>query len=193
MKRYALALALMLAAPLAALAGPPNDAQVTRLLEVMRARQTVDALLPQIEASQKQMVEQMMAGRELSADDRARLDRMITRSSAQMRKALAWDKLEPIYRDIYRDTFSAEDTDALIAFYASDAGQRLLQKMPALMQNTMTAMQKVVVPMMQELQQDIEAEAGPPPLSVPLAPPAPPAPPTREQKIKDKSAGAQTK
>lgn len=192
MKRYVFALALMLATPLAALAAPPNDAQVARLLEVMRARQTVDALLPQIEASQKQMVEQMMAGRELSADERARLDRMIARSSAQMRKTLAWDKLEPVYRDIYRNTFSAEDTDALIAFYGSAAGQRLLEKMPALMQNTMTAMQKLVVPMMQELQKDIEAEAGPPALFVP--PPAPPAPPSpREQKIKDKSAGAQTK
>ncbi|SFL14602.1 DUF2059 domain-containing protein [Lysobacter sp. cf310] len=174
MKSYALALALMLASPLAALAAPPSDAQVSRLLEVMRARQTVETMLPQIEASQQQMVEQMMAGREITPAERERLNSVIARSSAQMRKSLAWDKLEPIYRDIYRDTFDGQDTDALIAFYASPTGQRLLDKMPALMQNTMSAMQKLVVPMMQELQKDIEAEA-------------------RNDAVKRKSAGAETK
>jgi hypothetical protein len=179
MKRYALAVALMLAAPLAALAGPPSDAQVGRLLEVMRARQTVEAVLPQIETSQKQMVDQMMAGRDLDPEERKRLDGILARSNAQMKKTLTWDKLEPIYRDIYRETFSAEDTDSLIAFYASPTGQRLLDKMPALMQNTMTAMQKLVVPMMQELQRDIEADAR--------------EAETHENKVKAKSAGAETK
>ncbi|RDZ26770.1 DUF2059 domain-containing protein [Lysobacter silvisoli] len=174
MKRYALAVLLMLASPLAALAAPPSDAQVDRLLEVMRARQTVEAMLPQIEASQQQMVAQMMAGRELSASERKGLESTIARSSAQLRKTLAWPKLEPIYRDIYRQTFSGEDMDALIAFYTSPAGQNLLDKMPSLMQNTMNAMQKLIVPMMQDLQRDIEAEA-------------------HEGRVKDKSAGAETK
>ena len=174
MKSYALALALMLASPLAALAAPPSDAQVARLLEVMRARQTVETMLPQIEASQRQMVDQMMAGREMAPAERQRLDQVLGRSSAQLRKALSWEKLEPIYLDIYRQTFDGQDTDALIAFYASPTGQRLLDKMPALMQNTMTAMQTLGVPMMQELQQDIEAQA-------------------QDDKVKSKSAGAETK
>ena len=59
----------------------------------------------------------------------------------------------------------------MIGFYSGSAGQKLLDKMPQLMQNTMTAMQKVIVPMIEQMQRDIASQMRAPP-----APPAPPAP-----------------
>ena len=152
---------LCLAAPLA-LAAPPSDAQIDKLLEVMRARQTVDAMLPQIEASQKQMVAQMTAGQDVTPEQQASFERIMDKTNARVRQALAWDKLEPMYRDIYRQTFSGEDVDAMIEFYGSPAGQRVLDTMPQLMQQSMAAMQKLMVPMLQDMQRDIreEAQAG---------------------------------
>ena len=139
---------------------PADDARLDRLLEVMRARQTVDAMLPQIEASQRQMVAQMTGDRTLDASQQQRLDAILASSSSAVRKALAWENLEPIYRDIYRQTFTGEDIDAIVAFYESPAGQRMLEKMPELMQNTMTAMQRLVVPMLQQMEQDLAAEVS---------------------------------
>lgn len=137
-----------------------DDARLDRLLEVTRARQTMDAVLPQIEASQRQMVAQMTGGRELDAAQQQRIDRTLAASATAIRKTLAWENLEPVYRDIYRQTFTGEDIDAIIAFYESAAGQRMLDKMPELMQNTMAAMQRLVVPMLQEMEREVAAEVS---------------------------------
>ena len=156
----AVLLAVLAAFPAHAQQAPADDARIDRLLEVTRARAMLDAMLPQIEASQRQMVAQMTGGRTLDASQQQRLDAILASSSSAVRKALAWENLEPIYRDIYRQTFTGEDIDAIVAFYESPAGQRMLEKMPELMQNTMTAMQRLVVPMLQQMEQDLAAEVS---------------------------------
>lgn len=162
MRQYfqGLALAAALAFAPAAFAEPPIAAQADRLLEVMRARETVDAILPQLQVSQQQMVAQLTAGQELDATARARLDELMQRNHARMVDVLAWEKLAPVYRDIYVATFTGEDMDAMIGFYSSDAGQKLLDRMPQLMHNTMSAVQQMVMPMLQEMEQDIRAAAA---------------------------------
>jgi hypothetical protein len=139
---------------------PADDARIDRLLEVTRARQMLDAMLPQIEASQRQMLAQMTAGRELDAAQQQRVDSLLANSSSSVRKALSWDNLAPVYRDIYRQTFTGDDIDAIIAFYESPTGQRMLEKMPELMQNTMSAMQRLIVPMLQQMERDVAAEVS---------------------------------
>lgn len=156
MKRHALAALLFLATPFAC-AAPPTDTQVDKLLTVMRAQKTVEAMVPQVQASQQQMVEQMLAGQSLTPAQQARLDGIIYKSNAQMLAMLSWSRMQPLYRDIYRQSFSAEDMQAMIDFYGSPSGQNLLDKMPQLMQNTMAAMQDLMVPMLQRMQTDIEA------------------------------------
>jgi hypothetical protein len=139
---------------------PADDARIDRLLEVTRARQMLDSMLPQIEASQRQMLAQMTAGRELDTAQQQRAEAILASGAASVRRALAWENLEPIYRDIYRRTFTGEDIDGIIAFYESPAGQRMLEKMPELMQNTMAAMQQLVVPMLQQMERDLAAEVS---------------------------------
>ena len=148
-------LAALVLAPLAAAAQDATPAQADRLLEVMRARETVDAMLPQIQVSQQQMVEQLTAGQQFDEAEKARLNELMQKSNARITQALSWEKLAPVYRDIYLKTFNAEDMDAMIAFYSSDAGQKLLDKMPQLMQHTMSAVQELVMPVLQEMEQDI--------------------------------------
>lgn len=155
-----LAAALCISAPFA-MAAEASDAQVDKLLEVMRAKQNVEAMLPQVAASQRQMVAQMTASQKLTPEQQAKLDRLLDKSMASISRALSWDKLEPIYRDIYRQTFTGEDMDAMIGFYSGPAGQKLLDKMPQLMQNTMTGVQKLLVPMLEDMQREIEAEFAP--------------------------------
>ena len=154
------ALALLLAAAPLAAAQPPSQAQVDRLLEVMRARETLDAVLPQVQASQQQMVAQMTAGQELDEEERAKINRVMEITNTRLAETLTWEKMEPLYRDIYARTFTGEDVDAMIEFYASPAGQKTLDKMPQLMQNTMQAVQQLVMPVLQQLEQDIAAELG---------------------------------
>ncbi|MGY0633561.1 DUF2059 domain-containing protein [Luteimonas sp. A478] len=156
LRTFSLAVLLVLVPP--AFAQQPTQEQVGRLLEVMRAQQTLEAILPQVQASQQQMVAQATAGQQLDAAERERIDRIVARGNTAMAQALSWEKLEPVYRDIYMATFTGEDMDAMITFYESQAGQHLLDKMPQLMQNTMQAVQQMLMPILAELEQDLAAE-----------------------------------
>lgn len=154
------ALAVLLAAAPFAAAQQPSEAQVDRLLEVMRAKETLDATLPQVQAMQQQMVAQMTADQDLDEEDRARINRMLESTNSSLATVLTWERMGPMYRDIYAQTFTAEDVEAIIGFYESPAGQKTLDKMPQLMQNTMNAVQQLVMPLLQQLEQDIAAELG---------------------------------
>jgi len=145
-----------LAAP--AIAAPPSDPKIDQLLEISRAKASVEDMLPQIEASQRQLVEQIVEGQSFTDAQRQVFESVMRKASTRMTQVMSWDKLEPMYRDLYRQTFSAEDVDALIEFYKTPAGQNLLDKTPQLVQNTMTAMQKQIAPVIEEFKRDLSAE-----------------------------------
>lgn len=156
-------LALLLAIGL--LAGPQASAQnvdvakIDHLLEVVRAKDMVDDMLVQIGQMQQEMMAQATAGQAPDEARKARLDAIIAKSDQQAREMLSWNNLLPLYRDIYAQTFSNEDIDAMIGFYSSPAGQRVLDRMPQLMQNTMVAVQKLVLPMLQQMEEDFRKQS----------------------------------
>jgi hypothetical protein len=168
MKALLCAAALLAATPFAcsaqqapaAASAQADDAQIDRLMAAMHMRESVDAMLPQVQAAQKQMMEQALAGHDLDDAQRARIDAFLENSRQRMRETLAWDRLEPLYRDIYKKTFSHDELEAMIGFYGSPAGQQVVAKMPQLMQNTMQATQALIAPMMTRLSQDVAALAA---------------------------------
>ncbi len=62
--------------------------------------------------------------------------------------ALSWQKLEPAYLDLYASTFTENDVDAMLAFYKSPAGQKMVAKTPEMM----TASQQIVASKFQLVQ-----------------------------------------
>jgi len=139
-------------------AAPPSQEQIDRLMEVTHMRESITSMLPQIQASQQQMIQQALAGRELSKQQQQQLDAMLETSTKMIAHLLSWDELQPLYRDLYMQTFDAEEVQAMIEFYLSPAGQSMVQKMPLLMQNAMQMVQTKLLPVLQELQQAIEAQ-----------------------------------
>ncbi|MCR6664248.1 MAG: DUF2059 domain-containing protein [Luteimonas sp.] len=134
-------------------------AKIDRLLEVVRAKDMTDGLLVQFGQMQQEMMAQAAAGHALDEERKARLDAIITKSDQQVREILAWESLLPLYRDIYTQTFSNEDIDAMLEFYSSPSGQRVLDRMPELMQNTMAAVQRLILPMLQQMEQDFRNQS----------------------------------
>ena len=161
-----------------AFAAPPTDADIERLLKASRAESMLSAILPQMEEMQRQQFEQITAGKDLTAEQKAEVDRIQARTNEIVRKTLAWDQMRPLYVDVYKKTFTAEDVKAIAKFYESAAGRSLLDKTPALMQNLMGAIQQKMVPMMEELQAEIQNVT---PAPVP-APPVTPSQPRRKKK-----------
>ncbi|KAF1013447.1 MAG: hypothetical protein GAK31_03596 [Stenotrophomonas maltophilia] len=156
LRRGVLLLGLALAtAP--ALAAPPSDGDINRLLSASRAQTMIDTMLPQIETMQRQQFEQIAAQRQLNAQQQEQLKRIQARTNQTLRQAQSWQQLRPMYVDLYKKTFSREDVLAMAEFYESSAGQSLLDKTPALMQNVMVAIQARMQPLFADLQKDLEA------------------------------------
>ena len=118
---------------------------------------------------QQQQFQQLTAGKDLTAEQKAEVERIQSRTNEIVRKSLAWEEMRPLYVDVYRKTFTSEEVKAIAKFYESPAGKNLLDKTPALMQNLMLAIQQKIVPMLNELQAELktvaeeEAKAAPAP------------------------------
>ena len=105
---------------------------------------------------QAQQFAQIGEKQSLTAEQKAGLQRIQQRTSQTLRQALAWSQMRPMYVDLYKQSFSKEDVLAMAEFYESPAGQSLLDKTPALMQNLMVAIQQKMTPLMADLQKDLE-------------------------------------
>jgi len=157
MRRIVVALVLALIAPVA-VAAKPTEGQIDRLLELSHTRAQMEGMLDQFSNSQRAMVDQMLAGQTATEEQRAKVHRMMTLMEKRMREAMAWEKVRPVYQRVYVATFEAEDVDAMIAFYSTPSGQRVIERMPALMQNAMLEVQGQMAPVIQQLQLDLAAE-----------------------------------
>ena len=166
LSRLLLALALAASAP--AFAAEPTDADIDRLLKASRAESLLAGVVPQMEAVQQQEFDKHFAGKEMTEEQKAEVARIQAKTQEIVRKALSWEEMRPVYLDVYKKTYTREDVRAITKFYESAAGQRMLDKNPALMQNIMTAVQQKMVPMLDELQAEIKnIPVTPPPVSPP--------------------------
>lgn len=147
---------LLLAGIAPALAAPPSDGDINRLLAASRAQNMLDSMLPQMEAMQAQQFAQITANQSLSAEQKQQVQRIQQRTSQTMREALSWSQMRPMYVELYKQTFTKEDVLAMAEFYESSAGQSLLDKTPALMQNLMGAIQQKMTPLLANLQKDLD-------------------------------------
>jgi hypothetical protein len=106
----------------------------------------------------QQSIDQASKGKALTARQQAIIDGMKAKMTAVVDEMLSWDKLQPLYFRLYRQTFTQDDVDGITAFYRTPAGQALLQKMPLLMTNMMQEYAGMMQPMQQRIM-DIARDA----------------------------------
>lgn len=87
----------------------------------------------------------------MSAEQQRVVDATRAKLVQVLREELSWDKLRPVYVQIYQETFTQEEIDGLIAFYNSPAGAAFVEKMPVVMQRSMSIMQSRTAPMMEKM------------------------------------------
>ena len=130
---------------------PASEASIRQLLEVTQARKLVDSLMSQMDLLMQQAVAQAVHGQTIPPTVQKQIDQERTEMIAMMRDLLDWQKLEPMYVRIYQKTFSQQELDGMLAFYKTPAGAAVINKMPAIMQNTMDEMQAMMGPVMEKM------------------------------------------
>jgi uncharacterized protein len=159
MPRYiTILLILFLASPVLAGNAPPTEDSLRQLLMVTNARKLVDGMMGQMEERMKSSTQQALQGQTVSAEQQRIIDNMQNRTIALLKQEMSWEKLEPMYFRIYRESFTQEDIDGMLAFYRTPAGRSLLMKMPVVMQQSMTETQRMILPLVQQMRK-IQDEA----------------------------------
>lgn len=146
-------------APCIARSAPASEDSIREILRVTETRKLVESMVTQLDPMMKGLMQQVL-GRALTAEEQRVADSLTPKMSAMMKEELNWDTLEPIYVRIYKQSFSQDEVDGMLAFYKSAAGEALIKKMPMVMQQSMAAMQERIGPMMQKIQKAVEETAA---------------------------------
>ncbi len=151
--RALIAAALLLSSAIAtAQEAPATDDSIRELIEVSGAARLLDGMRPQLEAAMERGLQQALKDKTLTIEQTRVLDDMRERFLAVFMETMNWPKLELVFIDIYRRSFSQVEVDGMIAFYRTDIGQALIAKMPVVMEHTMTAMQQHLLELMPKIE-----------------------------------------
>ncbi len=159
--RYVILLAYLAMCPAIAAEAPASETSIRELLTLTQSQKLLDGTMGQVDAMMQRSMKQALAGQTLTADQQRIMDNMRTKMIALFREDMKWETLEPMFIDVYKQSFTQKEVDGMLDFYKSEPGQAVIAKMPLVMQNTMQAMQgrmAVMLPKLQQLQQDAIAE-----------------------------------
>lgn len=163
MKKFLAAASIALCAlSSASYAAVPTTESINTLLQITHTQNLLESVYGSMEQTMRQSMQQMSAGQTLSDEQKRVMDATPKKFAEVMRQEFTWAKLQPIYVNIYQESFTQEEIDGLIAFYRSPAGDALVKKMPLVLQKSMGAMQGMLGPMAEKMKaamQEAMAEA----------------------------------
>jgi len=143
------------------MAAPASDASIKELVAITEMRKLIDSIPAQLDAQMERSIQQKLAGKTVTPAQQQAVDNLKKKFSALFANEYSYDKLEPKFFPVYRETFSEEEVAGMIAFYKTPAGQAVIHKMPTLMQKTMAMVQEWMMQLMsqaQKIEQEFQAE-----------------------------------
>lgn len=146
---------------LPAYADPPSDESLSELFALTKARQLVDGTIAQTERMVEDCTRQFLHGQALTPVQQEAIDRHRRRLAQVIAEEMGWEVVEPEYRRLYKNVFTQQEIDESIAFYRTPAGQAVILKLPAVMQQSLALVQTKIqrmAPKLKEIQQGLETE-----------------------------------
>jgi hypothetical protein len=141
---------------LQAQAEPATRATVEKFLQVTEAAAMMDQAYLQMDHISEQMLQS--AGSGIDKDPQAR--QMVKEINALVREEFSWKHLEEPMIALYGNVFSEAELQDIIAFYQSDAGQKMLKRQPELMQGSMVMMQEQMQRLMPKMKALIDKQVA---------------------------------
>ena len=168
MKKILFSLFFAIFAANSAQAATPSDESVTRLLILQEADKAPLQIKAQLNELTEATVRQASQGRCFPSDEEKAAIKTFQEKSlavgAELDARLDFDRLKPLYLKIYKEHFTQEEVDQLIALYQTPAGKLLAAKMPLVSQESSNLLQQNVTPLFgmmrqaaSEMKQQIDA------------------------------------
>jgi uncharacterized protein len=131
---------------------PASKADIERYLDAMQTRDMMKNMMQVMTTQMHKIVhEQMQKQQNPPADAEERLNK----STDDMVKAFPYDELIDVMIPVYQRHLTKGDVDALVAFYSSPTGAKMLKEMPAMTAESMQAATGVMRKMMADATQRV--------------------------------------
>src|SRR5271154_106943 len=153
-----LALAMGSAAQQAASDVPASKEDVQKLLDVMNSREMTTKMMEAMLRPMHEMThEQFLKNKDkLPADFEERMNKRMD----EFIRNFPFDEIYQSMVPVYQKHLTKGDVDALVAFYSSPTGQKLLKEMPEIMAEAMQNMLPVLRQKTEALQQSVQEEVA---------------------------------
>jgi hypothetical protein len=158
-----------------AAAAPPSREDVMKLFDLLQITKTMDAVIKATKQQSMELSEQMLRDKmpDITPEQKKQFEEII---DDVMRTSLGPAAIQEMLEatiPVYQKHLTKADLDAMIAFYSSPSGQKILQEQPAMVQESMEAsagiQQRIARSMFQKIDERIAkmAEAGKEPAKKP--------------------------
>ncbi|MBB1289172.1 DUF2059 domain-containing protein [Pseudoalteromonas sp. SR43-6] len=131
--------------------------KIDELISVMNLDSMVDSMYGQVEGMMKGMSDQMG----VEPSEQAIFDKYYGDMTTVLKTEMSWAKMQPMMVNVYDKHFSEQEIADMLAFYKTDTGQKILEKMPVVMQESMQMSQSLMkdaMPKIQTLAQQLSDE-----------------------------------
>lgn len=135
-----------------AVALPPSDQAIRQLLTVTETPKQVKSVTDQVSVMLLKGAVKSLQDQATTPAQRAVVERFQRQTTDILNEEFAWQKLEPLYLQLYRDALTQEEVDGMLAFYRTPAGQAAISKVPAANGKAMETIQGRMGPASQKLQ-----------------------------------------
>jgi hypothetical protein len=144
--------AVILLAPGWSQAEPARPETIEELLVVSKTQSLLESAHQNIGRTTLANIDQALEKDGSNAEERRVYLEGFSRKLSQIaQEELSWDTLKPMFIRIYSESLTQEELEGMVAFYKTPAGQAMVNKMPRVMQATMTEMQQRIGPMVQRV------------------------------------------
>jgi|GEM_PF-990544 len=116
---------------------PASSDQIDRLMEADHSREILGNVSTYVIQTVMKEVPQQLAQAigATTPQQQTELEAITINLAASLAKTLAWERMQPLYRQLYARELQADDATVLLYFYRSAGGQLLLDKLSEVSRN----------------------------------------------------------
>ncbi|HEY2496718.1 MAG TPA: DUF2059 domain-containing protein [Candidatus Angelobacter sp.] len=135
---------------------PATKADVEKYLDVMHSREMMSQMVEAMSKPMHQVIhDQYIQHKDsLPSDFEQRMNKMMD----DMMKDMPWDDILQAMVPVYQKHFTKGDIDALVVFYSSPTGQKMLREIPAVTADSMAAMMPIMRQHIEKMSQRMQDE-----------------------------------
>jgi hypothetical protein len=127
-----------------------REAKIERILDLMNSQTGVDQILDQFSATINTQLKSQSPN--AIPEQLAQAQEFQGKLMELVKSRVSWEKMRPEFVRIYRETYSDEEIDGMLAFYESPAGRGFVKKSPLLTQKIMAVTQTQLRELMPDIQ-----------------------------------------